>query len=413
MRIKRLRVQNFKSFREINAEFGGVNVLVGANASGKSNLVHVLEFLRDVAVSGLGNAVSMQGDAEFLRNVDIGTQQNTSLEVVAEVDVGVVHQKAPFGIHAKEFSYHLTLSYKDDEFFVEHDESVITAEFYRLTHKNGEYEEESKVGAGELVTVHDGGKINSEWSLKDDAPEEDLPQLPVLEELPEISRKEALLEQPFFGYPFFPIRRGLTEIAIYDFDTKAQKKAAPISGKTEIEEDGSNVALVLKNLIESAEQRRKLINLLQDILPFVDDVNVDRFAGRSLIATLKESHLDEYLPASLLSDGTVKLVALLIALYFESKPVIAFEEPDNNLHPHLISRLIAMMEEQSRHKQVFMTTHNVEMIRHTNLSDIYLVARNREGFSEISKPGEKEEIQVFLRNQMGIEDLFVQNLLEI
>jgi len=320
MRIKKLRVQNFKSFSELDVEFGGFNVLVGANASGKSNLVHVIEFLRDVAKSGLGNAVSMQGDVEFLSNVGIGAQQNTRIEVVAEVDVGVIHQEAPFGIHAKEFSYLLELSYENDGFYVEHDKSVTTAEFYRLTRKNGEYEEDSKVGIGELVTVHESGRVKSEWSLKSDAPEGDLPQLPILEELPEISQKEALLEQPFFGYPFFTIRRGLEGITIYDFDTKAQKKAAPISGKTEIEEDGGNVALVLKNLIESEEQRRKLINLLQDILPFVDDVDVDRFAGRSLIATLKESHLSEYLPAPLLSDGTVKLIALLVALYFEGKP---------------------------------------------------------------------------------------------
>jgi len=71
------------------------------------------------------------------------------------------------------------------------------------------------------------------------------------------------------------------------------------------------------------------------------------------------------------------------------------------------------MEEQSQHKQIFVTTHNAEMIKHANLNDVYLVSRGDEGFSQISKPGKKKEVQIFLKNEMGIEDLFVQNLLEI
>lgn len=416
MRIRRLRVQNFKSFSELDIELGGFNVLVGANASGKSNLVHVIEFLRDVAESGLGNAVSMQGDVEFLRNVGVGTDQNTKIEFDAEVDVGIMHREELFEVRAKEISYSLELSYEEDGFSVEQDRSEVRADFYRLAHENGEYEEDSKIGTSKLIMVNEGGGINFKWSLDGDVSKEDVPALPFfLEEgeFPEVSDREALLEQPFFGQPFYHIRRGLIGISIYEFDTKAQKKAAPISGKTEIEEDGSNVALVLKNLIEDKEQRRKLINLLRDILPFVEDIGIDRFAGRSLIVKLKESHLSDYLPASLLSDGTVKMVALLIALYFENKQIIAFEEPDDNLHPHLISRLVEMMEEQSQNKQIFVTTHNAEMIKHADIGDLYLVFRGENGFSQISKPGEKKEIQIFLENEMGIEDLFVQRLLEI
>lgn len=416
MRIKRVRASNFKSFKELDIEFGGFNILVGANASGKSNLVHVIEFLRDVAESGLGNAISMQGDVEFLRNVGLGPNDNTRIEFDAEVDVRIMHQEELLEVRAREMSYSLELSYENDNFSVEQDRSEVKADFYRLVRENGEYEEESKVGTSKLVMNNEKGEVKFNWSLDGDVPKEDVPELPFFlqeGEFPKISDKESILEQPFFGQPFYPIRRGLTRISIYEFDTKAQKKAAPISGKTEIEEDGSNVALVLKNLIEDKEQRRKLLNLLRDILPFVEDIGIDRFAGRSLIVKLKESHLNDYLPASLLSDGTVKIVALLIALYFENKPIIVFEEPDDNLHPHLISRLIEMMEEQSHRKQIFITTHNAEMIKHADIDDVYLVSRDKGGFSQVSKPGEKKEIQIFLKNEMGIEDLFVQHLLEI
>ena len=42
-----------------------------------------------------------------------------------------------------------------------------------------------------------------------------------------------------------------------------------------------------------------------------------------------------------------------------------------------------------------------------------LISRNNEGFSVISKPNEKEQDKIFLQNELGIDDLYVQNLLEL
>jgi predicted ATPase len=172
------------------------------------------------------------------------------------------------------------------------------------------------------------------------------------------------------------------------------------------------VALVLRRLLKDKEKRRTLLNLATTLLPFVEDLDVERFGGQSLLMTLQESHAEgQYLPSSLLSEGTIRVVALLIALYFENKWVMAFEEPATSLHPKLISRLVQMMKEASEDKQIFMTTHNPEVIKHVDLDDVYLVSRDKEGFSQITKPADKREVRVFLENDLGIDDLFVQNLL--
>ncbi|MDO9098640.1 MAG: AAA family ATPase, partial [Candidatus Methanoperedens sp.] len=135
---------------------------------------------------------------------------------------------------------------------------------------------------------------------------------------------------------------------------------------------------------------------------------------RSLIFKLREIYSEnQYLPASFLSDGTIYITALIIALYFDSKPIIIIEEPERNIHPYLISRLVNMMKEVSEEKQIIVTTHNPEVIKHAGLENIYLVSRDKEGFSTISKPSEKEEVKIFLENEMGIEELYIQNLLEI
>lgn len=71
------------------------------------------------------------------------------------------------------------------------------------------------------------------------------------------------------------------------------------------------------------------------------------------------------------------------------------------------------MKDASREKQIIVTTHNPEIVKHADLKDILLISRNKEGFSTISKPGEKEDVKTFLKNEIGVEELYVQNLLEM
>ncbi|NTV00608.1 MAG: AAA family ATPase, partial [Methanoregulaceae archaeon] len=84
---------------------------------------------------------------------------------------------------------------------------------------------------------------------------------------------------------------------------------------------------------------------------------------------------------------------------------------ERNIHPYLISRLVEMLKDASRTKQVIVTTHNPEMVKHVHLDDILLILRDTDGFSQIIRPGTKKEIRTFLEHEIGIEELFIQNLL--
>jgi predicted ATPase len=121
---------------------------------------------------------------------------------------------------------------------------------------------------------------------------------------------------------------------------------------------------------------------------------------------------DTYFPASLLSDGTINIIALIVALYFEDMPFIIIEEPERNIHPHLISRVINMLKDVSPKKQIIITTHNPQIVKYADLEDLLLISRNDKGYSEISKPAENEEIKAFLEEELGIEELYVSNLLK-
>ena len=114
MFIKRIRVKNFKSFKDLDLELGKFNVIIGANASGKSNFLAIFKFLRDIVQHDLENAISLQGGCEYLRNLNIGKSDNLYFEIE-----GIHGYQAPipdkenFSIRAADLLYSFCLGFED------------------------------------------------------------------------------------------------------------------------------------------------------------------------------------------------------------------------------------------------------------------------------------------------------------
>jgi len=419
MSIKRIRVENFKSFGALDIGLGQLNILVGANAAGKSNFISIFKFLRDIEDHGLDNAISLQADIEFLRNLRLGASRALVVEIISDQKKGhsiaARRGKALYGIRSYETSYKLVIKFHSRKAGVEavEDKLNVKCEFFRLGKQKSQIIEKDKIGDGELAIYNTQGKIHYDFALPEKLllkKEELLPGL-----LFETMRppQSLLLESHIFHLPF-NVADIFREVAILNINPASSKRAASLSGKKELEEDAGNLALVLKNITRNQEQRRKFSNLLGELLAFVKGLEVEKFAGKSLLMKFRETYAkNKFLPAALVSDGTIGLTALIVALYFENNALTIIEEPERNIHPYLISKVSKMLQEASQKKQIIVTTHNPLMIKYADLRDVLLISRNKEGFSEISKPLEKKEIQVFLENEMGIEDLYVQNLLEI
>jgi len=416
MSIKRIEAKNFKSFKELKIDLGKFNVIIGANASGKSNFVHIFEFLRDITTSGLDNAVSLQGGVEYLRNINIGASEPFSIKVVSDKEFGWgLETKADLiGIRTYETIYEFALKFnkKGSGFRIAKDRLTQKCKFIRLERKEKKIKKKEVLGDGKILISRSNGRVKIDLNIPPNVPlKKEIVFPPFLreEKLPEHT---LLLETPYFFIP--SLEDIFSEISIYDFDPKLPKKATPITGKAELEEDASNLSIILKNITENKEKRRKLFNLVKDLLPFVENLDVEKFADKSLLFKLKESYFkNQYLPASLISDGTINITALIVALYFEKKPFIIIEEPERNIHPSLISKVVEMMKDASKtqKKQIVVTTHNPEFVKYAGLENILLVSRNEEGFSTISRPADKEEVKIFLKNDIGIEELYIQNLL--
>lgn len=422
MLIKSLRVTNFKSFNDIYIKLNRFNVLIGANASGKSNFVSIFKFLKDIAESGLENAISMQGGLEYLQNMKIGKSKNLILEV--RIDPEKKHllsvflknkkNKKVINIILYDIVYKLSIEFCKDylEYKVAEEKLLIKCKFniIKNTDKVDVIHEIIKINENKL---QDGNVelIISDGNIKYNATPKELSDI-YFSFREAISEKESLLRKKAVS-PFISIFNTiLSKISTYSIDPRPSKNPV-YSGKIELAPDGSNLAIVLKDILKEEKKQETLIDLIKDLLPFIEDISTKKI-GESIITNLKETYFERFLPAFLISDGTINILALIIILYFEKKNFIIIEEPERNIHPYLISKIVDMMKDVSERldKQIIITTHNPEIVKYADIDDILLIYRDNDGFSQISRPSEKEEIKQFLKNKIGLDELYVQNLLE-
>jgi predicted ATPase len=422
MQIKKIKVTNFKSFDELDVTLGGFNVLIGANASGKSNFINIFKCIRDLTDSGLNNAISMQG-TEYTRNINIGKSKDLSFELQVDSKdasgVGYELNEKLIGTKAHEFRYKIRLNFYVKKRGVKNiaEETLeMKCDFFKLIKKNGNFEEGAKIKEGIIIIIRDeDGKLKCKQKPRN---------LPIKEEviLPpfcltkKISPTMSFIEASAIVLPLsFSLSKFFRGFPIYDLDPKKAKSATSITGKTELEPDGSNFAIVLENILHDSKKAKTFSKLIKKFLPFIEDINVKELPDKSLITKIKEIYnKSEFLPAFSISDGTMNIAALIIALYFNNSPLIIIEEPERNIHPSLLSKVIEMMKDVSENlnKQIIVTTHNPEVVKYAGIENILLVRRDDKGFSQISKPAEKEEVKIFLENNMGIDKLYLQNLLE-
>lgn len=432
MAIKRVTLTNFKSFDEISVNLKNFNVLIGANASGKSNFINVFRFVKDISDHGLDNAIALQGGIEYLRNIKLGSSKNFSIhfECDSDQDYSInIKGKGLFrlSVNSTDYKFEIKFHKRGPGFNIVNEELT---RYFELSLLEKEARVLNKIDRKSDLSIKSYGpgyinylRAGNKLKLSGDPPKDSnmtLKELfPIYNFMPsKLQPKMLLIEHPIIEIPFYV--RLFSNIAIYDFDPKLSKKASQIKGKIKLEEDGSNLAVILNNVLKYKSNEEKFINLIRDFLPFIKKVGIDKFADKSLLLNFKEKYFQKkYLPASIISDGTIHIISLIIALYFDKYdygdiPMLKIiEEPERNIHPYLISKIMDMIKSASVKNQIIATTHNPEVVRYTDIENLLLVGRDDEGFTIIESPQGKKRVQDFLKHDIGIEELYVKNLLDI
>jgi len=436
MVIERIKLKNFKNFENLDLKLGQMNVIVGANASGKTNLIQAIKFVRDIQNYGIENAISLQSGMDFLQNFRYKNKKNTTVSIDFSLSKGMFITFTPYDTAI--FNDYKTLNYtieisvnQNKKYEIENECLTVYSEIreiksslfdkplleiidkidesfllkknnYILNNKKGIITADSGI-AGDQLNL----KLKNEKTIK--LSSKDIYFLPYtyngIENIPE--NTSSFLEHLKYSFP------KLSDIGIYDFDIKKMKNPASIAAKAELEENGENLAIVMKKIFEDKKKFTQFSNLIKDILPFINDIDTENSYDKSISLKVKEIYNpDTTIPGSLLSDGTVSITAILTALYFEDKSLAVFEEPEHGVHPSLIAKLMESFYDASKNKQIIITTHSPEVLKNTAKEDIFLLLRKDNGNATIVKPHKNKMVKSFLKNDLGIDQLFIQNLLE-
>ncbi|MFB8792878.1 MAG: AAA family ATPase [Microcoleus sp.] len=353
--IRTLRLKNFLSYGSEGEEIElqPLNVLIGPNASGKSNLIDAVGILQSTPNDINTPFRQGGGISEWLwkgeknsNNIPTATIEATvdypkeTIPLRYQISFTMVGQKLEIVDEAVENELKFDPSYEDVYFF------------YR-------YQNGNPVLNIRNVSAEGTGTNRGERHLRRD---EINPSQSVLSQKQD---KDFYPELAYLNNQFSNIRIYREwNLGRYTPPRKPQPSDLP---NDFLEEDASNLAHVLNDL-DYQGIKPLLIEQLQKFYEAVGDITT-KIEGSTIQTFLRDKKFNRPIPATRLSDGTLRYLCLLTLLCHPNPPpLICIEEPELGLHPDILSTVAELLIAASKRTQIIVTTHSDALV--SGLSEV-------------------------------------------
>lgn len=392
MMLKRITFENWKSFHSAELEIDPLTVLIGTNASGKSNALDGLEFLTRTA-QGKGFQASLIG--EF-----------NSPSIRGGVEWAALKPETQFTLKAlvegeddrTEYLYSITVETIPRVQLIS--ESLVRIKKRPRTNANPY---QINLFKTELTSQESPSVTARLYNEKKGAPLEMGRSTSVLSQLAALSAvKETLRKEISEGVN--AVSKVLGNIFILDPIPSRMRDYSPFSES--IQSDASNIAGVLAALTD--EEKSHVESILSKYLAQLPERDVKRVwvepVGRfksDAMLYCEEIWVTDAPPRTIdargMSDGTLRLLAILTALLTRPRrSQIVIEEVDNGLHPSRSSLLLNILQEIGEQRQVdiLITTHNPALLDALGSQMTpYVVVAHRDSISGESRLTLLEDVQ--------------------
>lgn len=350
MRIQKLQLTNFLSYRDATIEFGDLTALVGANASGKSNAAAALKLLRDIPEYGLQTALLRRGGFDQLRHRSEGRPYDPKLSVDFFED-------PPF----QGGRYELELA-------------SVAGGRYAVKREVGEIQ----MNGSQFRFANVRGKLTIQ--AEGDQAERFLPPHAEPPNVPD--GQSALGIASSFG-PFFSFWRLFSGLQVVEINPARVRELQDPTPGYDFEPDGSNCASVFEGL--DSDRRAQLIDELAAIVPSVVNIEVRRFSNKMTLNFFQSAgDRTRTFLANQMSDGTLRAFAILLALYQPRQPdVLVVEEPEVAIHLGALRTLVEVLREHAREVQIVLTTHSADIIDALDVDELRVVW-SEDGVSQLA-----------------------------
>jgi predicted ATPase len=361
--LKRLRIKNFKLLRDVELEFEAdtPTVLIGPNASGKSTVIEVLDFLARCAGEGLEPALLAHGGMSAIRTAGIK-------KPVELVSTWFFHAKSTKKTWILQWM--LSLDAGPNGQVILRSESIHDGE------------------RALLVTSDDGDRVVFD-ELEPD-------EIPVPIKGARVLGFQAFVDQN--RYPgLFWLRAIVIQIRVLGAiasapswaralaERSSARDSLVISTEAYVGREGIGLATALYNLqTDHGDAWERLQRAFRAEFPFVKRIVFPPDPGGSRISFAVE---DERFPgrriyASEMSDGMIVYLSLLsMVVHPHQLAVVALDEPDTHLHPSAVRRLLALAHEKHGFRALLIVTHSNALLDELRdpAASIRIVESTKEG----------------------------------
>lgn len=360
--LKRLRLRGFKSIKSMDLEFHALNVLIGANGAGKSNLISFFKLLNEMMGGRLQQFIGQSGRAQSL--LHLGAQVTRELEAELEFEVDKALD-----------TYQMRLVPAQD--------SLLYTEETLAFHQ-ARYAQPKTVSLGA-----------GHWETK-------------LREVAGQGEKTAKV-----------FRHLLTNCRVYHFHdtspTARVRNFCYVGDNEPLMHDAGNLSAVLLRLQQVGNNAayKRIVTTIRLIAPFIDDFVLRPEGPRDTDIRLnwRQKGSDQVFGPHQLSDGTLRAICLATLLQLpesELPNLIIVDEPELGLHPYALNVVAELFKKTSHHTQVLVSTQSSSFLDNFEPENVIVV--DREGVESIFARADEERLESWLE-EYSLGEVWEKNVI--
>ena len=383
MPITTLRLRNYRVFRSTDFDrLSRLSVVIGANGTGKSTLFDAFSFLKDSLIGGVHTAAAKRGGFLELRSRDangpiaivIGYRGRDKRRLAYGLSVAA--GKGGRSIVLKETLVHETEGSRPISTDVANQQGDRTkVPIVNFTRGKG-------TAVRRLVGNLDIADENIHAAAEEVVHELDDPSTLAISVLGQLS-----------DFPVVAEFRSMIEgWHISNFHIAEARASAEAGYSEHLSTMGENVAQVAQYLHERHPQSfRRIIEIMRSRVPGVDAVEAKVTEDGRLVLRFQDGNFKDPFIARHVSDGTIKMFAYLVLLHDpKPHPLVAIEEPENQIYPGLLEELAEEFRDYARRGgQAIVSTHSRELLNAAKLDEVFWLEK-RGGFSHVHRAKDSE-----------------------
>ena len=362
-----------------------MTVVVGANGSGKTTLFDVFTFLKDALAENVVAAVSRRG----------GFRELVSRDAEGPIEITVKFRESG----GRLVTYLVKIGFEDGRI-------VVLREV--LSYRRGQRGQPWRFvdfirGEGKAITNESAyGEEGAVEERRDyalgDASILAIKGLGQFREFRVVSEFRSLIENWY----------------ISDFHVADARPSIDDGYAEHLSTRGDNVALVAQYLYQShPELFDQVLKAMSRRVPGIRGVEAKPTDDGRLVLRFQDGTFKDPFISRYVSDGTIKMFAYLVLLYDpKPHPLLAVEEPENQLYPHLLWELAEEFRTYAkRGGQVFVSTHSPEFLNGVELSEVFCLVKE-DGFSKVVRPSDSDTLRALVNGGEAPGRLWRQGLFE-